>query len=122
MFELRCKTCDRLIGETSIENDNTHECGQCYEKREFEIALRAGFNFDTHELLDEKLKAIIEKVADETPELFVDINFNPKVETIAKKHPKVIAIRDEQMRIGLEQAAEAERTKEKSPTGTTIFI
>lgn len=122
MFELQCKTCERLIGQTSIENDITHECGQCYEAREFENALRAGFNFDAHSLSDEKMKAIIGKVADEMPEIFVDVGFNSKVEAIAKKHPKVIAIRDEQMRIGLEQAAEAERTKEKSPTGTTIFI
>lgn len=122
MFELRCKTCGTLIGETSIAAENTHECSQCYEEREFEASLRAGLNFTTRELAAVKVKEIVNKVADEAPEIFANTGFEEKVETIAKKHPKVVAIRDEQMRTGLQAAADAELTKERSPTGTTVFI
>ena len=84
--------------------------------------LRAGFNFTARELSAAKIKAVAEKVADSDPQVFIEKGFDGEIGTIVKNHPKVMALRDEIERIGLEQAAERERTHEKAPDGTYKFI
>ena len=91
-----------VVGESTVENAKGYWCGNCFEKRELEAALERGENFTNHNLSTGEVKEIVDRVAETSPEKFVDFTFDERVMLHAESNQKVIEAKQEKEALAAE--------------------
>lgn len=94
-----------VVGQSTIENSKGYWCGNCFEKRELEAALERRENFTNHNLSTGEVKEIVDRVAENSPETFVDFTFDQRVMLHAEVNEKVIIAKQEKEELSTEGGA-----------------
>ena len=84
MLDLKCKTCLKVIGQSSIE-DNTHLCSSCAEEERLLYVLPKGQICEHDNVSDKKLEEIVKKVSKIEGNKLKEFSFGERIETIKKK-------------------------------------
>lgn len=91
-----------VLGESTVENAKGYWCGNCFEKRELEAALERRENFTNHNLSTGEVKEIVDRIAEKSPETFVDFTFDERVMLHADGNQKVIEAKEEKEALAAE--------------------
>ena len=84
MFDLKCKTCSKIIGQSSIEN-NTHLCSSCAEEERLLYVLPKGQICNHDNVSDKKLEEIVRKVNSIKDNKLKEFSFGERIEKIKLK-------------------------------------
>lgn len=82
-YSINCSGCQKVLGESSIENHQGFICQTCDDEIKLAAALTEGKNYDASHLAaerPEKLKEIVKKVLFENSSAILSWNFGKDVE------------------------------------------
>ncbi len=112
-YELKCSQCEKILGESSVEDRGGHLCAACDQENKLPEILAQGKTMDCPHLASERperLQEIVKAALIENPETLLSLNFNEHVEQSKKEIETTIGLHD----LELEQKVEVmQKIKEK---------
>ena len=96
-YEIKCPKCDKVIGESSVENHEGFICQTCDDETQLINALAEGKNYDAPNLAaerPERLKEIVKAALFENPDGLLSLNYNEQVEELKTQIQTAIGIDD----------------------------
>ena len=87
-YEIKCSKCEKIVGQSSIEDHNGFICQTCDDETQLTNALADGKNYDPTNLVDErpeKFQEIIKKALFQNPSALLSLNFHEVIEDAKKE-------------------------------------
>lgn len=96
-YEIKCPRCDKVVGQSSVENHGGFICQICDDETQLINALTEGKNYDAPNLVSERperFQKIVKAALLENPDGLLSLNYNEQVEQFKTQIQTAIGIDD----------------------------